>query len=58
MYVLSGTDPVLVVGLALLAPAVRVIALVVALRGTDPRDRPAIIRALAELFRLLPRKRR
>lgn len=58
MSVLSGLDPLLVAGLAVLGPDVRVVALAVALRGTDPRDRPAIIKALAELFRVFPPRRR
>lgn len=29
----------------------KIIALVVALRGADPKDRPGIIKAVAELFR-------
>ncbi|MFI5606091.1 hypothetical protein [Amycolatopsis sp. NPDC051903] len=36
---------------------IRLLALVVALRGTKPQERPAIIRALGELFRLTPRRR-
>ncbi|WP_284742085.1 hypothetical protein [Amycolatopsis sp. RTGN1] len=57
MSVLSDANPFLVVGLVLLGPVVRIIALAIALRGTDPRDRPAIIKALAELFRVLPPRR-
>ncbi|HKR50967.1 MAG TPA: hypothetical protein VJT72_15560 [Pseudonocardiaceae bacterium] len=40
------------------AAVVRLIILVVALRGTTPRERPAIIRALADFFHVLPRRHR
>lgn len=36
---------------------IRLLALVVALRGTVPAERPAIIRALGELFRFAPRRK-
>ncbi|MFJ8910485.1 hypothetical protein [Amycolatopsis sp. NPDC102389] len=36
----------------------RLLALLIALRGTKPGERPAIIRALGDLFRVLPRRRR
>lgn len=58
MGTLTGIDPLTLLGVAATAAAIRVVALVVALRGTAPSDRPAIIRALAELFRVLPRRRR
>ena len=41
-----------VVALALAVPVVgKIIALALALRDSDPKDRPNIIRAVAELFR-------
>ncbi|MGW0520635.1 hypothetical protein [Crossiella sp. NPDC003009] len=50
--------PVLVIVTAVVTGVCRLIALGIALRGADPADRPAIIRALAEFFRALPRRRR
>ncbi|MFD9887845.1 hypothetical protein ACFWY9_00785 [Amycolatopsis sp. NPDC059027] len=35
---------------------IRLLALFIALRGTTPGERPAIIRALGDLFRLFPRR--
>jgi hypothetical protein len=52
-----NVDPVLAHGPWAIALAVgvpvagKVIITAVALRGADPKDRPAIIRAVAELFR-------
>jgi hypothetical protein len=52
--ILSSIDPItLIVGIAIV-PLSRLIGLVIALRGAEPYQRPAIIRALAELFRVMP----
>ncbi|SDN67196.1 hypothetical protein [Allokutzneria albata] len=57
MSLLPSVDPLLVVGLVFLPALARLAGLAIALRGTAPRERPAIIRALAEFFRLAPRRR-
>ncbi len=35
----------------------RLLALLIALRGSSPSERPAIIRALGDFFRIVPRRR-
>ncbi|MEU7981414.1 hypothetical protein AB0B63_23165 [Micromonospora sp. NPDC049081] len=45
-----GAGPWLVIAFAVPA-AGRIIITALALRGTNPKDRPSIIKALAELFR-------
>jgi hypothetical protein len=56
--VLSGIDPLVFVVGVVIVPVCRLVGLLIALRGTDPGDRPAIIRALAELFRATRSRRR
>jgi hypothetical protein len=56
--VLSSIDPVTLIVAMAVAPLSRLIGLVIALRGAEPYQRPAIIRALAELFRVMPPRRR
>ena len=59
MSLLAGSDPVLYLSIGVCVGAVaRLTALVIALRGTSPHERPAIIRALAEFFRLRRDRRR
>jgi hypothetical protein len=53
-----GFDPVVVGGIVAFGAVVRLVALIIALRGAAPGERPAIIRALAEFFHVLPRRRR
>lgn len=56
--VVASSEHVLWVGGALLGGFLtRLLALLIALRGTKPGERPAIIRALGDLFRVLPRRR-
>ena len=55
---LVGIDPVVVGGIVAFGAVVRLVALTIALRGASPGERPAIIRALAEFFHVLPRRRR
>jgi hypothetical protein len=57
-FSLVRLDPVtLIVAMAVVSLS-RLIGLVIALRGAAPCQRPAIIRALAELFRVMPPRRR
>jgi hypothetical protein len=56
--VLSNIDPVTLIVAMAVVPLSRLIGLVIALRGAEPSQRPAIIRALAELFRVIPPRRR
>jgi hypothetical protein len=59
MNVLSSIDPLTLIIAMAVAPLSRLIGLMIALRGTKPCHRPAIIRALAELFPAMsPRRRR
>jgi hypothetical protein len=55
---LSSIDPVTLIIAIAIVPLSRLIGLVIALRGAKPCQRPAIIRALAELFRVMPPRRR
>ncbi|MFE9613539.1 hypothetical protein ACQ4WX_46135 [Streptomyces lasalocidi] len=58
MGFLSSIDPLVFIVVVAIAPVIRLISLVVTLRGTTPSERPAIIRALADFFRVLPTRRR
>jgi hypothetical protein len=44
-------------GVVAFGAVVRLVALVIALRGTSPSERPVIISAMAEFFRVLPKRR-
>lgn len=54
---LPGVGPVMFGGVVAFGAVVRLVALVIALRGTSPSERPAIISAMAEFFRVLPKRR-
>lgn len=59
MGFLAGTDPVVCVSVAVgVGSAARLVALAIALRGAAPSERPAIIRAMADLFRVRIGRRR
>ncbi|GAA2797629.1 hypothetical protein [Crossiella cryophila] len=57
MLVIAEVVPALL-AVAAVTGVCRLLALGIALKGAAPADRPAIIRALAEFFRTLPRRRR
>ncbi|MFD6265523.1 hypothetical protein ACFWFK_30870 [Micromonospora chalcea] len=48
---LASTGPWVAAAAVAVPVAGKIIITVVALRGTDPKDRPTIIKAVAELFR-------
>ncbi|MET8012872.1 hypothetical protein ABZU86_13500 [Streptomyces sp. NPDC005271] len=58
MGFLSSIDPLVFLVAVAIAPVSRLISLVITLRGAAPGERPAIIRALADFFRVLPTRRR
>ncbi|WP_158892006.1 hypothetical protein [Amycolatopsis anabasis] len=58
MLKLIEAAPVLTIVVAAVSMLFRLIALKMVLKGARPADRPEIIRALAEFFRLLPRRRK
>jgi hypothetical protein len=58
MDVFHSIDLCVLASAVVASTVVRLMSLVIALRGTAPRERPAIIRALAEFFRVLPRRHR
>jgi hypothetical protein len=58
MGILTGADLLTLLGVAAVGATIRLIGLVIALRGAAPSERPAIIRALGDYFHILPRKHR
>ncbi|MBM0258955.1 hypothetical protein [Micromonospora sp. 4G55] len=48
---LLGAGPLTVAAAVAVPVAGKIIITALALRGTDPKDRPGIIKAVAELFR-------
>ena len=50
-----GVSPWIAAAVVGVPVAGKIIVVALALRGTDPKDRPNIIKAVAELFRWRPR---